>query len=176
MKKKIFGIFVVMLALVMLTTLFVGTVMAKEKVYAELLNTGADALVPGKTWVTNGGIEQQKYNTRTFYGILTIGDDSYPVVCPCTISATLNRDTGYFVGIYFGVYYIPEEGSESGFKGITIARMYDFDPYGGTFPPFSRVVIHCTLQGFGSFEGQTLKLSTDGNFFAYFTWTGYCIM
>jgi hypothetical protein len=153
----------------------VGLGLAKEKEDAILLNTDAGPFIPGRTWVTNGGIEQQKYNTRTFYGILTIGVNSYPVVCPCNISATLNLETGYFVGIYDGVYYIPEEGSESGFKGITIARMYDFDPYEGSFPPFSKVIIHCTLQGFGIFEGQTLKLSTKGDFFAYFTWTGYCI-
>ncbi|MCW4053324.1 MAG: hypothetical protein NWE84_00180 [Candidatus Bathyarchaeota archaeon] len=175
MNKKVLVIAVALLFAVTMVTPMVSTVLAKEKVDAVLINTSAGPFVPGRTWTTNGGIQQQKYNTRTYYAILTIGTDSYPVVMPSTISATLNTETGYFVGIYYGVYYIPEEGSESGFTGITIARMYNFDPSGSTFPPFTRVVIHCTLQGFGDFEGQTLKLSTDGDFFAYFTWTGYCV-
>ena len=96
------------------------------------------------------------------------------MVVVCTSSVTLNTETGYFVGHYDSIWYVEEEGANSGFKGIMMGRIYDFDTT-GAFPPFSRVMIHCTLQGFGDFEGQTLKLSVDGNFFAYFIWTGYCI-
>jgi hypothetical protein len=173
MKKKIIVVFVALMAVAMLATPLVGTVMAKEKVNAKFLVTGQD-LVFGDIWTTNGGIQQQKGNTPTYYGNLIIGDASYPSVIVCTSSATLNTETGYFVGYYDSVCYVTEEGSDSGFKGIMIGKMYDLGTTGGPLP-FSRIIIHGTLQGFGDFEGQTLKLSVDGDFLAYFTWTGYCI-
>ncbi|MBA4464326.1 MAG: hypothetical protein H2B01_09160 [Nitrosopumilaceae archaeon] len=173
MKKNMIVLFVALMAAAMLATPLVGMVMAKEKVEAELLVTGQDIDL-GNIWTTNGGIQQQKGNTPTYYCNLILGEDTYPLVVACTSSATLNTETGYFVAFYDSVWYVGEEGADSGFKGMMIGRIYDFDTT-GVFPPFSRIVIHCTLQGFGDFEGQTLKLSVDGNFFAYFTWTGYCI-
>ena len=72
------------------------------------------------------------------------------MVVVCTSSVTLNTETGYFVGHYDSIWYVEEEGANSGFKGIMMGRIYDFDTT-GAFPPFSRVMIHCTLQGFGDF-------------------------
>lgn len=172
MNKKIFSAFVSSLVVVMVVSLLIGTAIAKQKVTAELQLTGQN-IVLGNIWTTNGGIQQQKDNTPTYYGNLIIGEDSYPVVIVCTSSVTLNTETGYFVGHYDSVCYVSQEGSNSGFKGTINGKMYDFDPLG--FPPLTRAIIHCTLQGFGDFEGQTLKLSVDGDLIAYFTWTGYCI-
>jgi hypothetical protein len=173
--KKILGFALASVFLAVLATPLVSTVMAKEKVHAELISTGQDPLIPGKVWDTNGGIQQQRGNTRTFYHILTIGDDSYPLVSVNTINARIDS-SGYFVGHYDAIWYIPTEGSDSGFKGMCLGKLYDFDTSGATFPPFSRAEIKCTMQGFGDFEGQTLKFSFDGDFFAYIgTWTGYCI-
>jgi hypothetical protein len=172
LKKKIMVTLVALMAAAILATPLVGMAMAKEKVDAELLVTGSN-IVLGNVWTTNGGIQQQKGNTPTYFGNLIIGEAPYPLVIVCTSSVTLNTETGYFVGYYDSVCYVSQEGSDSGFKGIIIGKMYDFNPIG--FPPFTRAIIHCTLQGFGDFEGQTLKLSVDGDLFAYFTWTGYCI-
>ncbi len=105
MNRKI-TVIVFALAVAMLATPLVGTVMAKEKVYAELQNAGADPLIPGRIWTTNGGIQQQKGASRTFYHILTIGDESYSLVSVNTINATMNLETGYF-GVYDGVWYVP---------------------------------------------------------------------
>lgn len=175
MKKKILEIAVVLMVVAMLATPFVGTVMAKEKVYAELITTGQSPVTPGEVWVTKSGIQQERGTTRTFYHILTIGEDSYPLVSVNTINARFDLETGYFVGHYDAVWYISTEGSDSGFKGMSLGKLYDFDT-SGAFPPFSRAVIQCTMQGFGDFEGQTLKFSVDGDFFEYIgTWTGYCI-
>ena len=173
MKKSTIVVFVALMAAAMLSTPLIGTAMAKEMVDAELHVTGQD-IVLGNIWTTNGGIQQQKDNTPTYFGNLIIGEAPYPLVIVCTSSVTLNTETGYFVGYYDSVCYVTEEGSDSGFKGIIIGKIYDFDT-SGAFPPFTRAIIHCTLQGFGDFEGQTLKLSVDGNFFEYFIWTGYCI-
>jgi hypothetical protein len=173
LKKNTIVVFVALIAAAMLATPLVGIVMAKEKVHAEFHVTGQD-IVLGSVWTTNGGVQQQKGNTPTYYGNLVIGEDSYLLVVACTSSVTLNTETGYFVGYYDSVCYVSQQGSESGFKGVIIGKMYDFDT-SGAFPPLTRAIIHCTLQGFGDFEGQTLKLSVDGDFFAYFTWTGYCI-
>jgi hypothetical protein len=172
LKKNMIVVFIALMAAAMLATPLFGIVMAKEKVDAELHVTGQD-IVLGNVWTTNGGIQQQKGNTPTYFGNLIIGEAPYPLVIVCTSSVTLNTETGYFVGYYDSVCYVSQEGSDSGFKGIIIGKMYDFNPIG--FPPFTRAIIHCTLQGFGDFEGQTLKLSVDGDLFAYFTWTGYCI-
>jgi hypothetical protein len=173
LKKIMIVGFVVLMAAAMLATPLISIVIAKETVDAELHLTG-QKIVLGNVWTTNGSIQQQKGNTPTYYGNLIIGeDDPYPMVIVCTSSVTLNTETGYFVGYYDTVCYVAEEGSDSGFKGMIIGKMYDFDPLG--FPPLSRAIIHCTLQGFGDFEGQTLKLSVDGDLFAYFTWIGYCI-
>ena len=174
MNRKLLLI-VLALAVALLAIPMLGTVMAKEKVHAELITTGQSPIIPGEVWVAKSGIQQERGNSRTFYHILTIGEDSYPVVSVNTINARFVLETGYFVGHYDAVWYIPTEGSGSGFKGISLGKLYDFD-ISGAFPPFSRAVIQCTMQGFGDFEGQTLKFSVDGDFFAYIgTWTGYCI-
>ena len=172
MKKIMIVGFVVLMAAAMLATPLISTVMAKEKVDAELHLTGQN-IVLGNVWTTNGGIQQQKGNTPNYYGNLIIGEDQYPLVIVCTSSVTLNTETGYFVGFYDSVCYVSYEGSDSGFKGMIIGKMYDFNPL--ATPPLTRAIIHCAMQGFGDFEGQTLKLSLDGNLFAYFTWAGYCI-
>jgi hypothetical protein len=172
LKKIVIVVFVSLMAAAMLATPSICIVMAKEKVDAELHLTGQD-IVLGNVWTTNGGIQQQKGNTPTYFGNLIIGGVPYPLVIVCTSSVTLNTETGYFVGYYDSVCYVSQEGSDSGFKGIITGKMYDFNPFGS--PPFTRATIHCTLQGFGDFEGQTMKLSVDGDLFAYFTWTGYCI-
>lgn len=85
----------------------------------------------------------------------------------------MNLEKAYF-GVYDGVWYVPTEGSDSGFRGIAVGRICDFDTTGG-FPPFSRIIVKCAMQGFGDFEGQTLKFSVDSDLFACKTWTGYCI-
>ena len=106
MNKRIL-LTVIVLAGVLLATSFVGTVMAKEKVDAELITTGQDPLILGKTWDTNGGIQQQRGNTNTFYHILNIGEDFYPVVSVNTVNARFDLETGYFVGHYDAVWHIP---------------------------------------------------------------------
>lgn len=56
---------------------------------------------------------------------------------------------------------------DGGFKGTINLQIKDY------LGPDMNVKLNCVLQGFGTFEGQTLQLSVDGATSS--TWTGYLL-
>ena len=143
-----------------------------QKVSASITVIGGEPEVPGELWVTNGGILQERNGEHTVYNILTIGSQDYNVYSSNVQDLTINFKTGAGVIHYDAVWYIPEEGSESGFKGNVEAKISDFNYISGTF---DRLTVHCVTQGFGDFAGQTLMLSYDGPPGIGVVWTGYCL-
>jgi len=168
--------FLVMAVAFMAVAMLAVPVMAEptkgQKVPASIIVVGSEPEVPGESWVTNGGILQARNGEHIIYNILTIGNQQYDVYSSNVQDMTLNFKTGMGVIHYDAVWYIPEEGSDSGFKGNVEAKISDFDYLSGTF---NRLTVHCVTQGFGDFEGQTVMLSYDGPPGVGVVWTGYCL-
>jgi hypothetical protein len=168
----------VILALALLMTLVAVPVIAEpikgQKVEAKTWQTGFPVLLPPlpEWWIAEGGIKQTRGMRQKFTNKLVIGTDPPLDVYALTVSdSTLNTKTDIAVMRMDAVWYIPSIGSPNGFSGNVETKLYDF--VDGAPPTFSSQSVHCVLQGFGTFAGQTLMLSYEGP--PTGAWTGYCL-
>ena len=105
---------------------------------------------------------------------LTIGNDHYTSGIACYV---YNGLRGYSNGLaihhFTATYYVGALGQmNNGFEGNVQMKVYGWYP--GS--PIEYATIHCTLQGFGVFNGQTLTLSFETTNLAVLLngpWTGH---
>ena len=139
---------------------------------AKMLNTGSR--IGGGApnyWITDGGILQIRDGIALFEGdTLVIGSQGYNVYSYNLEDGTWSSKTRVLNYHYEAVWSIPAQGSESGFSGNINAKYYNFNPFTNKY---TSLEYQCTLQGFGDFTGQTLKLSREGP--PGSDWTGYCL-
>jgi hypothetical protein len=141
---------------------------------ASSILTGPPTIIPGETWVTDGGIVQIRGQQIIHSALTTIGSTTYTVYVNAVIDATFNTETGEFNSRIDDVWYIGSQGSPNGFAGRTEAKWFGVT----TLPPTTSanwLTEHMVLQGFGSFEGQTIMMSHDGPA-PFGTLTGYCLI
>ena len=168
MNGRFLGIFIILLAVVMVAAPVMAEPTRGQKIPASMTVVGSEPEVPGEVWITNGGVLHDWNGQHTIYNILTIGRQDYNVYSSNVRDITLNLKTGAGVIHYDAVWYIPGEGSDSGFKGNVEAKFYLSET--GV-----RLVVHCVTHGFGDFEGQTVMLSYEGPSGVGVVWTGYCL-
>jgi len=125
--------------------------------------------VPG-----NDMISQIRQQSMYYTTALQIGDQSLTGFACFVYHGERNKDTGLTIHHFDGVYYIGSIGQMSnGFAGNMQMKIYG---YYLTTNPIDYGTTHCLLQGFGTFQGQTLNLSNEftvfGNVFK--DMTGYC--
>lgn len=174
MKRRI----ILIPTLVLLMLLAVVPVMAEPKglkVPANIKMIKLLSLVPGTETTTAGGIQQIRGELNVFQNVLDIDGNLYDVYSSNIADSSWNTKTGVKIVHYDAVWYIPTDGSDNGFSGNVEAKFYDWaiDPITGR-PTFSIESVHCVMQGFGDFAGQTLMLSYEGPS-AKDPWTGYCL-
>jgi hypothetical protein len=116
-------------------------------------------VIPGQVTTLSSGVIQYRNFSQVHFGVLTIGDISYPIYGIGIWHASFNPNTGVLVRHDDTVWYISSNGSPDGFAGKIQAKAFDFNP---VTRRYSRVEEQCLLQGFGSFAGQTLMLSYEG--------------
>ena len=158
----------VLLTAVILATPFIGTVMAEptkgQKVPATAMAIPWDSEDP-EYWLTNGGIGQARGGEETYLLILNIGGTPLPSeLVTLVFDEMINFKTDKFVRHYTTL----DSGLDNGFAGNIQLKIYNY--YSGIDVHYD---IHCVLQGFGDFEGQTLMLSYEGAM--PLVWTGYCL-
>jgi hypothetical protein len=170
LKNKVFVAAIALLVVAILVTPAMANPTAGQKVPAQMFTLGGGPMVPGEYRMTNGGILQVRGEQQIIYNILFIGSEDYDVYSSNVWDGVYNFKIGLLIHNYDAVWYIPGEGSDSGFSGNVEAKIYGFDPISGTY---SRITVHSVTQGFGDFEGQTLMLSYDGP--PGGVWTGYCL-
>jgi hypothetical protein len=170
LNNKVFLVAVALLALAILGTPVIAEPTMGQKVPAQMITIGGGPNIPGEYRMTNGGILQVRGEQQVIYNTLYIGSEDYNVYSSNVWDGVFNFKIGMIIHNYNTVWYIPGEGSDSGFSGNVEAKIYGLDLVSGTY---SRMTVHSVTQGFGDFEGQTLMLSYDGP--PGGAWTGYCL-
>ena len=158
MKKKIMGVFVFMLAIVMSITPVIAEPMKGQKVTAEMYVLGY-SIVPGEEYsieLNNGGIQIERNLIVTYNPILLIIDGGVPLVgtLVSNVDTISNLDKETAVGHCDSVMSFST--AEGEFRGNYQTKQTEM------FTPDWTLRMHCVLQGFGAFEGQTLQLSRTG--------------
>ncbi len=161
-------IFLVVAVTFMAITVLATPVMAEptkgQKVPATATAIPWDSEDP-EYWRTNGDIGQARGGQETYLLILNIGGNPItPELVTLVFDEMINFKTDMFVRRYTTL----DSGSDNGFAGNIQFKMYNY--YAGVDVHYD---IHCVLQGFGDFEGQTLMLSYEGSM--PLVWTGYCL-
>lgn len=159
---------VVMVVALMTAAVLVTPVMA-EPTKGQKVPATATAIPLGSEdpeyWRTNGDIGQARGGEQTLRMILNIGGaPKPPVLVTVVFDEMINFKTDMFVRRYTTL----DSGLDSGFAGNIQFKIYNY--YAGVDVHYD---IHCVLQGFGDFEGQTLMLSYEGSM--PLVWTGYCL-
>jgi hypothetical protein len=157
MKKKIMGVFVFMLAIVMLVTPVMAEPTKGQKVTAEMSVLGY-SMVPGEDYsfeVNNGGILIER-NLIVTYNLKLIIDGGDPLfgTLVSNVDTISNLDKETAVGHCDSVMSFST--AEGEFRGNYQTKQTEM------FTPDWTLRMHCVLQGFGAFEGQTLQLSRTG--------------
>jgi hypothetical protein len=162
MNRKVLVTFVVLMAVATLTLCVVVPVMAEPKeqrVPASLWVAGIPTeREPGYSWFTNGGVHTRG-RIEVIPSMLKIGDALPVKVFSLNVEdSSWNPKTGVMIVHSDAVWYISDEGSPNGFSGNIEMKMI-----WATFPVgmFTSVELHCVMHGFGTFAGQTLKLSAE---------------
>jgi hypothetical protein len=125
--------------------------------------------VPG-----NEMISQVREQSSYYLISLTIDGESYTGVACFIYNGERNKDTGLTIHHFDGNYYIGAIGHmDNGFIGNLQMKIYG---YYLTTSPIDYGTTHCELQGFGTFDPQTLSLSHEFTVFAnvFKEMTGYC--
>lgn len=169
-------ILVSLLAILMMFS-FASIVMAGNWVPASSLNKPGAIPVSGVKTIEPSGVIQWRDYKITFFSTLTIDGNPYNVMSVNTYDASYNPTTAVRIVNYDAIWYISETGkvvSDNGFAGNIEFKFYNYNP--NVSPSTSDwASAHCVLQGFGSFAGQTLKLTFDGPNPTTQAWTGYCL-
>ena len=124
-------------------------------------------IIPSEAWRTDSGIFQLRGWQYRYTARLTVGNTIYPLYSVTTYDGAFNPNKGVVNLRYDVVWYWytgPPAVSANGFAGnfeLKLTNVITYPPpvYG---PGGGGETIHCVLQGFGTFEGQTLMLSYDG--------------
>ena len=174
MNRKMFLVPLIMVLMVFA----VAPVMAapqEQKVSASILMTAAFPPVStSEPWVTDGGIQQIRGENDVFLNVLDIGGQLFNVYSSNIADSSWNMKTGVKIVHYDATWYISSDGSPDGFKGNVEGKFYDWGILPNGHPTFSMMSVHCVMQGFGDFAGQTIKLSYEGSN-SHDPWTGYCL-
>ncbi len=105
--------------------------------------------------------------------VLGIGEESYTGISCNVYCAEYNSKTMRNHVRYDAIWYVGALGDISnGFSGNMEASIFDFVPKTGAY---SRLTVHGVMQGFGSFEEQTIMISFDSNEDTDGIWRGYCL-
>jgi hypothetical protein len=158
MNKKVVVIAVALMTIAMLATPVMAEPTKGQKVTAEMYVLGFSQ-VPGEDYsikVNEGGIQIERNLIVTYDPILLIIDGGAPLVGTVVSNVDIisNFDKKTAVGHMDAVMLFSTP--EGGFRG-------EWQTYQeGMFTPDWTLSIHCVLQGFGAFEGQTLCLSRTG--------------
>jgi len=128
-------------------------------------------------WTTEGGIYQ--YRDRASYAIVTLTIDGadYPGVACNVYDAVYNSKTKVAMHRYDSKWYIGDPGDlENGFAGNIEVKLINYDR---TTRTYDLETVHLVLQGFGTFEKQTLSLNFEGPMPSdpsiLDIWEGYCL-
>ena len=128
-------------------------------------------VVPGNPEITQLR-ESSRYSKITD---LAMGNQHYTSGIACYVYNGLRGyNNGLAIHHFTATYYVGALGQmNSGFEGNVQMKVYGW--YSGSTIEYA--TIHCTLQGFGVFSGQTLTLSFETTNLAVLLtgpWTGYC--
>ena len=172
--KKMFISFSIVALLIMIIGLFPMTFVNAEKTDGQWVPvtqkfvSQIGPIIPGERWRTDSGIFQLRGWQYRYTARLTVGTAIYPLYSVTTYDGVFNPNAGVVNFRYDVVWYWytgPAPAvSANGFAGnfeskLTNVITYPPPVYG---PGGGGETIHCVLQGFGTFEGQTLMLSYDG--------------
>jgi hypothetical protein len=122
---------------------------------------------PGEINKIDNGVVQVRDWGYEYAAHLTDGSSTYTLYCVSTYDGVYNPNTQvvnlrYDVTWYYYTGSTPQV-SPDGFAGNFELKMTGITKYPGPINyPGVGESIHCVLQGFGTFEGQTLMLSYDG--------------
>ena len=159
MNKKVLGIAVFLLAAAMLVTPVLAEPTRGQKVTAEMYVLGFSEDRTAEDYsinVNNGGIQIERNIIVTYVPIYLIIDGGAPwigtVVSNVDMIGNLDKKTA--VGHMDAVmtFSTPEDG----FRGNIQTAQEEM------FTADWTLRMHCVLQGFGAFEGQTLYLNRTG--------------
>ena len=164
MNRKFLFMALAFMAAAVLATPVLAEPTAGQKVPATAMAIPSDSEVP-EYWQTNGDIGQARGGEETYLLILNIGGNPItPELVTLVFDEMINFKTDMFVRHYTTL----DLGADNGFAGNIQLKIYNY--YAGVDVHYD---IHCVLQGFGDFEGQTLMLSYEGPM--PLVWTGYCL-
>ena len=174
MKKKLipFSIFILLITLI---AMFSMTLVVKaEKTDGQWVSAtqkfGAILVAPhpGEISKLDNGIVQVRGWGYIYTATLQADSTTYQLYCVTTYSGSYNPNT-MVVNLHYDVvwykYTTSPAVSPDGFAGNFELKMTGITKYPGPINyPGVGESIHCLLQGFGSFEEQTLMLSYDGSY------------
>jgi len=164
LNRKFLFMALAFMAAAVLATPVLAEPTAGQKVPATAMAIPWDSEVP-EYWRTNGDIGQARGGEETYRLILNIGGNPItPELVTLVFDEMINFKTDMFVRHYTTL----DLGADNGFAGNIQLKIYNY--YAGVDVHYD---IHCVLQGFGDFEGQTLMLSYEGPM--PLVWTGYCL-
>lgn len=141
----------------------------EQKVPSTMEVTGLTGFAPPvREWLTNGGIMQFRefYQPHSF--ILTIGENEFIGYTSGFEDGLINVEKNTIIIRAHALWLIV--GMDGGFEGNIHFKAYDYNFFTATW---DLETIHIVAQGFGDFEGQTLKLSYEGP--QNGLRTGYCL-
>ena len=170
MNKKVLGVVVALLTLAMLATPVLALPTQGLKLPARMLILGLE-ITPVADRTTNGGILIIS-ETVTYPLILLIVDGEAPLAGTVVSFVNSVDNTNKFKKVAQYDLVMSFAAPEGGFEGNAEARLTSM------YSPDWMLYIHCVLQGFGYFEGQTLQLSYNGPLTfdpVAGAWTGYIL-
>jgi hypothetical protein len=158
MNKKILGIAFALMFVAMMVAPVIAEPTRGQKVTAEMYVLGFSQ-VPGEDYsinANNGGIRTERNLIVTYDPILLIIDGGAPLMgtVVSNVDTISNLDKKTAVGHMDAVMSFLT--SEGGFRGNIQTTQEEM------FTPDWTLRMHCVLQGFGAYEGQTLYLNRTG--------------
>jgi len=162
-RKFLVVIAVTLMAVAILATPVMAEPTKGQKVPAALTGIPVSEEDP-EYWRTNGDIGQARGGEQTYMYFLNIDGAVTSGFFTVVFDEMINFKTDMFVRRYTTI----DSGADDGFAGNIQLKIRNY--YSGVDVHYD---IHCVLQGFGDFEGQTLMLSYEGPM--PLTWTGYCL-
>ncbi len=174
MKQKLIAVFVLLVMLIGLFSAFLVVMADKtDGQWVAVTQTFDKAIVgprrgDGTINKLDSGVVQWRGFEYIYTAHLTVDGTTYPLYAVTTDDGAYNPTTGVMNTRYDVVWYwytgSTPQVSPNGFAGnfeskLTNVISYPPPVYG---PGGGGETIRCVLQGFGTFEGQTLMLTYDG--------------
>jgi hypothetical protein len=172
MKKNFISIFALLMVFIcMLSTALVVNAGNTDGQWVSVTQTFVSQIgpiIPGERWRTDSGIFQLRGWQYRYTARLTVDTTIYALYSVTSYDGVFNPNAGV-VNLRYDVVWYWYTGpaptvSANGFAGNFESKLTNVITYP---PPVYGLggggeIIHCVLQGFGTFEGQTLMLSYDG--------------